>query len=463
VFASDDVRRLLADGFAAIREQYGVTGPFPEEVLAEAEAAARAEHTARRPDQRGLPLVTLDPAASLDLDQAFALHAEGDDIVLSYAIADVGAFVARGGAIDAEAWRRGVTVYAPDGRVPLHPTVLSEGAASLLPDGDRPAVVLTVAVDADGGAVLRSARRAVVRSRAKLAYETVRDGELPELLRTLSQRAGAAEEARGAGRIDFPAPEIVVDPSVPGGLTVRAKPRAPSEDLNAHVSLSANLAVARRMIDAGIGVFRVMAEAPEERLDGLRRAAKALGVAWPKGTDLRQVTAGLDPDDPHHAAFLRAVRQAGGGATYATLETGPPWHAVIAAPYAHATAPLRRLADRYVLDLLCELETEAHPDAGTAEAIERLPQVMEEAETRAARVDRAAIDLVETVVLRDRVGEEFPATVIDADGDRARIQLVDPPVRAAVDIGRAEPGQAIGVRLRAVDVGERRLEFEAVR
>ena len=104
---------------------------------------------------------------------------------------------------------------------------------------------------------------------------------------------------------------------------------------------------------------------------------------------------------------------------------------MIAAPYAHATAPLRRLADRYVLDLACELEDGA-PSPATLAALPALAEVMERAETMAAGVDRAAIDLVEAVILRDRVGEVFRATVVDRSGDRTRIQLADPPVRASV-------------------------------
>ena len=458
--ASADARALLAAGFAAIREEFNVPGPFPVDVLEATGEAVRREGSADgRVDARHLPFVTLDPAGSMDLDQAFALEADGDDVVLFYAIADVAAFVDRGGPIDAEAWRRGVTIYAPDGRAPLHPTELSEGAASLLPDVDRLAVLLTVAIDAKGEAVLRSAERAVVRSRAKLAYDTATAAELPDLMVEVAARVALAEARRGAGRIEFPAPEIVADPNVPGGFTVRAAPRAPSEDWNAALSLSANLAIAQRMLDAGVGLFRVMSDPPDDRLATLRRTAKGLGVEWPEGEDLRQLTARLDPTDPRQAAFLRAVRQAGGGATYATLAAGHPWHSVIAAPYAHATAPLRRLADRYVLDLVCELEAGAVTDA-TTEALDRLAEVMERAETKAAHVDRAAIDLVETVVLRDRVGEEFVATVIDATGDRARIQLADPPVRGSVQVADAAPGEDLTVRLAEADVAARRLQFE---
>ncbi|MFN5779171.1 MAG: RNB domain-containing ribonuclease, partial [Novosphingobium sp.] len=87
--------------------------------------------------------VTLAPAGATDLDQAFAIEPAGSDWLLHYAIADVGWFVAPGSALDAEAWQRGVTTYLPDGKAGLYPPVLAEGAASLLPDGPRPAVVFT--------------------------------------------------------------------------------------------------------------------------------------------------------------------------------------------------------------------------------------------------------------------------------------------------------------------------------
>ena len=136
-----DPKGALAGGLAAIRARFAVPEAFPPEVLAEAEAAAKrapSEHA----DRTALPFVTLDPATARDLDQAFAIERRGGDLLLHYAIADAGWFVAPGGALDAEAWKRGTTLYLPDGKAGLYPPALSEGAASLLPDGDRPAVVL---------------------------------------------------------------------------------------------------------------------------------------------------------------------------------------------------------------------------------------------------------------------------------------------------------------------------------
>src|SRR6188508_1601313 len=113
--ALKDPGNALTRGLAAIRVQFGIEAGFPADVLAAAnEAAARAptDHA----DRTSLPFVTLDPASSTDLDQAFTIEPSGADLLLHYAIADVAWFVDDGGPIDQEAWRRGATQYLPDGR-----------------------------------------------------------------------------------------------------------------------------------------------------------------------------------------------------------------------------------------------------------------------------------------------------------------------------------------------------------
>ena len=144
-----DRARVLSDGLAAIRTQFQLPKGFAPEAEAAAEAAARqplSDHI----DRTAIPFVTLDPASSTDLDQAFALEQSGSDLILRYAIADVGWFVPDGGPVDTEAWARGETIYMPDGKISLYPTALSEGAASLLPDGDKPAILFIVRIASDG-------------------------------------------------------------------------------------------------------------------------------------------------------------------------------------------------------------------------------------------------------------------------------------------------------------------------
>src|SRR5690349_14893504 len=133
--------------FAALRSGLQVAGDFVPEVIAEAERAA-ARLALPDDDATDIPFVTVDPAGSRDLDQALHIARNGDDgFLVSYAIADVASFVSPGSALDDATHRRGETLYFPDARVPLHPPVLSEGAASLLPGEVRPAVLWQLTLD----------------------------------------------------------------------------------------------------------------------------------------------------------------------------------------------------------------------------------------------------------------------------------------------------------------------------
>jgi exoribonuclease R len=454
------VDRALDAGLERVREQLHVPAGFPPDVALAAVEAARRRPGREHVDRTDRPFVTLDPAASTDLDQAFALERAGGDVVLHYAIADVGFFVRPGDPLDEEAWRRGMTLYLPDERARLYPAALSEGAASLLPDGPRPALVLTVRIDDAGDARLDGVERALVSSRAKLGYETVRPEDLPPAFGELSRRVAAAENRRNAPRVEFP--EQVLE-RVDGHWELRFETRLDSEDDNAAMSLAANLAVADALYAAATGLFRVMAEPDERALRRLRHSAQAFGLDWPAGQPLGEFQRRLPKRDPRTAAFLIAVRRASGGASYEPYRPGTrPWHSAMAATYAHATAPLRRLADRYVLEAaLAVAAGRAVPD-DVAAAFARLPDVMERSESRAGQVEAAVLDLAEAVLLDRRVGDQFDAVVVDEDSRGPLIQLTDPAVLARVEAHRVDPGDTVRVRLASVDVDARRVRFERV-
>ena len=453
-----DPQCLLSDGLAAIRAQFQVPAGFPPDVQGEAEAAARRAPAEHR-DRTGERFVTLDPASSTDLDQAFAIETGGSDLILHYAIADVAWFVADGGALDREAWRRGTTIYLPGGKAGLYPPVLSENAASLLTDGPRPAVVFTVRVAEDGAVRLDGAERAVIRSRAKLAYDTVRNAELPEGFGELAARIARAEDRRGAARVDPPEQEVTRDAG--GRFVLHLRPQPAAERRNAALSLATNMAVADALQAAGTGLFRVM-DPPEPHAEQrLRRTAEAFALDWPEAEQLRGFERRLDPADPRAAAFLLAVRRAGNGASYVPWRAGKvPWHAAMAATYAHATAPLRRLADRYVVRAALALAKGQPVPEAVSEAFTRLPAVMDKAEARNGQIERAAIDLAETAMLSGREGESFAAVVTDLGEQGARIQLCDLPVVARVVARDVVPGARIQVRLEAVDTARRTLSFK---
>ncbi|MDO8392528.1 MAG: RNB domain-containing ribonuclease [Actinomycetota bacterium] len=454
-----DDGHVLDSGLAAIRTQFQVPAGFSPAVEAAAAEAARRAPTAHV-DRTDQPFVTLDPATSTDLDQAFTIEWAGDDLLLHYAIADVGWFVQPGDPLDTEAWQRGSTLYLPDGKAGLYPRSLAEGAASLLPDGPRPAVVFQVRLDAAGTARLDGAERALIHSRAKLAYDTVTAADLPAGFDEFSRRVAAAEAARGAGIIDPPEQHVHHEG---GHYRLTFRPRLPSEDQNAAMSLAANLAVADAMQTAGVGLFRVM-EAPDERaVRRLRHTATAFGLQWPAGHSLEQFSRTLDGARPADAAFMMAARRAGGGAEYRPYEAGVvPWHAAMAATYAHATAPLRRLADRHVVETVLAIANGNPVPEQVAAAIPELPATMAKADRMSNTIERAVVDLAEAVILHGSEGDTFDAIVTDDDEDGTRIQLTTVAVKARVRAHGVKPGDPIRVKLVAADPVERTVEFARV-
>ena len=454
-----DPQRVLTEGLEAIWTQFQLPTTFPPAAQAEAEAAAR-----RTPDDRAdrtsIPFVTLDPAASRDLDQALAIEAAGNDLLLHYAIADVGWFVTGGGPMDAEAWVRGTSQYLPDGKVSLYPTALSEGAASLLPDGDRPAVIFTVRLDPAGLVKLDGAERALIRSRAKLAYETATEADLPAGFAEFARRVEAAEVARGGARIEPPEQEVV---SENGCYRLQFRPQSWAEQRNAALSLATNLAVADVMLKARTGLFRTMPEPMEWAVRRLHHTAKALGIEWSKKEPLQQLEHRLDPADHNQAALMIAIRRASPGAAYEPYREGvTPWHSAMAATYCHATAPLRRLADRYVVETALAIANgQPVPEAAQA-AFEQLPHVMAKADGLAGQINRAVVDLAEAVALEGREGETFAAVVTDTDQRGARIQICSPPVIARLKDKELVPGTDLKVRLDAADPVNRTVQFSSV-
>jgi exoribonuclease R len=472
----------LVAGFAAIETEFGVPGPFPPAVTNEVtrttspQARAAVLTQVSRTDLQQLEFVTLDPASSTDLDQAFCIEEQPDGtLLLHYAIADVAAWVPAGGPTETEAWNRGETVYTSRGRIPQYPELVSEDAGSLLPNGPRPSIVLDIVVDAKGIASLRTVRRAVIRSRAKLAYETTDVSSLPHL-EEFSRRIAIAEDERGAMRTELPEQELVQGDDGQYELALRSL--APSETANAALSLSANLAVGAYLAEAGVGLFRVMTPPDKHALRSLEHLASALDLEWTASQPLAAFQRSLDVTNPKHRAFLVGARRAGGGASYATigcgeesqaaLVDGKPFHAAIAGTYAHVTAPLRRLADRYVLELLCTLM-----DSGVAAVsdtqraqLATLPAVMRRSGAMAAGVERAGVDLAEAVMLNSRVGERFSATVLESGDSGAVVQIAEPPVRARLSRSAIKNGAVAGavvtVELRSVDVVTRSVKFELV-
>jgi exoribonuclease R len=451
--------------FAAIRAEFDVPEEFPATVLAEARRRA-AQPCLAELDASDLPLVTLDPVGSQDLDQAVHLAARGDGYRVSYAIADVGAVVDPGGPLDAEARRRGQTLYSPDRRIPLHPPVLSEGAASLLAGRLRAAALWTIDLDSDGEPVHVELRRARVRSRARLDYPAVQAqadaGTLPEALALLPEigallQRRAAE--RGAIELGTPDQEVVVTPD---GWSLVLRGDLPVEGWNAQISLLTGRCAARLMLDGGVGLLRTLPPARDGDVDRLRLLAPALGVDWPAGAGPGAVIAALDPSRPGHAAFLEEAVTLLRGAAYTPFDGAlpeQPTHSGVAAPYAHVTAPLRRLVDRFGTEVCLALSAGAEPAPEVRAALPELPGLMAASDRRTRDVERAVVDAAEAWLLRGREGQTFTAVVVEAEDGRGTVVLDDLAIRGRCTGEGLRPGTRVRVRLEAADVAGRSTRF----
>ncbi|WP_030321657.1 RNB domain-containing ribonuclease [Streptomyces flavochromogenes] len=462
----------LRAALRALRAELAIPEDFPPAVLAEAEAAAK---NPRLPayDATDLPFFTVDPPTSTDLDQAMHLARRSDGgYRVHYAIADVAAFVTPGSALDTEAHRRVLTLYFPDGKVPLHPTVLSEGAASLLPGEPRPALLWRIDLDAQGRRVATDVRRALVRSRAKLDYATVQKqidtGTAEEpvaLLRDIGRLREALESERGGISLNVPEQEIVEQDHT-YSLGYRAP--LPADGWNAQISLLTGMAAADLMTAAGTGILRTLPTAPDGAVARLRRSAQALGVDWPHHVSYADVVRAADPTNPRHAAFLQECTTLLRGAGYTVFTDGhiptPAVHAAVADEYTHCTAPLRRLVDRYAGELCVAAVAGDEPPEWVRAALPALPDEMADGSRRANTVERESVDIVEAALLRERVGEIFDAYVIDVKEREpavGTVHLDDPAVVARIEGGgsRLPLGEWLRVRLAEADPGRAKVLF----
>ncbi|MEV7798245.1 RNB domain-containing ribonuclease [Microbacterium foliorum] len=453
----------LAAALAALRESLDAPTDFSAAVVAEAEASDPAVPEL---DLRDIPFATLDPQGSRDLDQAFHLERRDSGYTVRYAIADVPGFVAPGGAVDAEARRRGQTLYAADGRIPLHPKVLSEDRASLLAGVDRPALVWTFALDSAGVVEEFRLERALIRSRAQLDYASTQaaldrgEGGPAALLPEIGALRIEQEKIRGGASLNLPDEEVTR--AADGTYAIERRHPLPVEEWNAQLSLMTGMAAASLMIGAGIGILRTMPQPDEKSFEAFRHQTEALGRPWTTGAYgdyLRE----LDREDPMTLPILEAAASLFRGAGYVAFDGSVPpdvEQAAIAAPYAHATAPLRRLIDRWSLAICLAVSDGREVPSWVRESLADLPALMQESGQRASRLDSATINCVEAALMTPLVGSAVDATVIEIRGERATVQIADPAVTASAPIpADTIPGAVVRLQVVRVDISRGEIEF----
>jgi exoribonuclease R len=238
------------------------------------------------------------------------------------------------------------------------------------------------------------------------------------------------------------------------------------ENWNAQISLLTGIAAASIMLEHKVGILRTLPPAEKRSVDRLRRTAKALRIDWPADQDYPAFVRSLDPSKPSHQAMVVACTSLLRGAGYAAFDGELPQvteHAALATTYAHVTAPLRRLVDRYAEEICVALCAGDPVPQWVLDAMTDLPATMQDAGRRAATYEHAITDLVEAELLKGSVGDRFTGVVLEVDHDdprKGKLQIAEPAVEATVRGEDALPvGDEVEAALSVADPATRTVEF----
>jgi exoribonuclease R len=270
------------------------------------------------------------------------------------------------------------------------------------------------------------------------------------------------EVQRQRGGLNLEVPEQEVH-RTDNGYELRYRAPLPVEEWNAQISLLTGMSAAKIMLDGKIGLLRTMPPPEPEVVAGLRRHAKALGIEWPDGAGYPEVIGKLDPAKPAEAALLTQATRLFRGAGYAAFDGQVPelsQHHALATAYAHVTAPLRRLADRYANEVVLALCAGTQPPQWARDALPKLPEVLKEGHRKDGELERRVVDFVEAAVLSSHVGETFQGVVVEEGTKSTTIQLDEPAVIAHCDSACGSLGENVTVRVATADAEAGRVRFE---
>ncbi len=413
--------------------QHGIPDHFPDEVVAEADAAKPAGLKGRR-DLRDMPLITIDPWDARDHDDACFVEADPDPkndggFIIWVAIADVAHYVTPGSELDREARKRGNSTYFPDRVVPMLPDRLSGDLCSLHEGVERACLAVAMRIDSKGQKIGHEFHRGLMRSVASLNYQEVQAGMdgrpndkvaplMDEIIRPLFAAYDALTKARAARQpldLDLPEREIVLDDK--GKVTsVQYKERLDAHRLIEEFMVLANVAAAETLIAKKSQLlFRVHEEPSPEKLDALREVAQASGLVLAKGQVLKTAhlnrllagAEGTDHDELINMATLRSMTQA-----YYNPENFGHFGLALRA-YAHFTSPIRRYSDLIAHRALIA----AHgwgKDGLSPWDIEHLADTakqISDTERRSMTAERDTTDRYLAAFLSDRIGAELTGRI----------------------------------------------------
>jgi ribonuclease R len=428
----------------AIVLERGFRVEFPPQVEREAEKIKNEyknhfnDELKNRRDMRGTPTMTIDPADAKDFDDAISYVDNGDGTYeIGVHIADVSHFVTPGTDLDAEAEKRGTSVYLVDRTIPMLPEILSNDLCSINPNEDKYTFSAVFKLDDSGKVLEEWFGRTVIHSDKRFTYEEAmdvidgkKDGPFQRELRKLNEIAKKLEKAKqNNGAINFEKDEVKFVLDEKGKpISVYVKHRLDTHKLVEEYMLLANRAVAKHIfmsqnhgnksLPAGRqgkqSVYRIHDRPDKERIMELATFLKALGfdlknkdgeVTSKDINKLLKEVEGTPNEELIKTATIRSMAKA----VYSTKNIG---HFGLAfAYYTHFTSPIRRYPDLMVHRFLEREIKGGKIEENEYQKYENICLQNSELEKRAADAERASVKYKQVEYMLERVGQEFMGTI----------------------------------------------------
>jgi len=463
----------------------GLVPDFPPPALAELDGihgpATRTEGAAC--DLRNLLWCSIDNDDSRDLDQLTVAEALPDGVVkVLVAIADVDAVVRKPSALDDHARQNTTSVYTVAETFPMLPEKLSTDLTSLNLESDRLAIVIEMVLAGDGSLQSSDLYPAMVRNRAKLAYNSVAawlegNGPMPLGIGTVSgldenlrlqdrvaQKLKALRHLHGALDLETIEARPVFDGDELKDLTADKKNRA--KDIIEDFMIAANGVAARYLASKRFPSLRRVVRVPK-RWDRIVELAAERGSTLPKEPDakaLEQFLISAKAADPLRFPdlSLSVIKLLGAGEYIVQLPGGSvAGHFGLAVrDYAHSTAPNRRYPDLITQRLLkAAVVGSSLPYAD--DELAALARHCTEAEDASKKVERQVTKSAAAILLETRIGEKFDAIVTGASDKGTWVRLLQPPIEGRLERGfqGLDVGKRVHVKLIHTDVERGFIDF----
>lgn len=400
----------------AVLSKYEINEDFAPETVFEAENIEdckidrpAAKRMAGRTDLRDRLLVTIDGEDARDYDDAVSVIRDrnnDENFILTVCIADVSEYVKEGSFLDAEALRRGCSVYFPTNVYPMLPHELSNGICSLNEGSDRLTLTVEAVIDKNGTIIDHNIYESVMCSHARLTYTEVSDylenkkrseklsDDIAYMLKDMKQLAEILMKKRyEKGSIDFDIPEPAIKADSDGFVTdVRASERRIANKIIEEFMLAANKIVAEDFYWMDIPfVFRVHEKPSGQKIEELRRFVGSLGYLLKGSADdihpreiseLIKKAAGSPEEHIISIAALRSMMKA-------EYKTSCEGHFGLGFKYyCHFTSPIRRYPDLIIHRII----KETLHSVPSEERLRILAASCEEAARNSSARERASIN-----------------------------------------------------------------------